>query len=80
MENKILSKMKSGEYGIVKKVNGSGNIKFRLIDMGVVPGAKVQVVKRAPLGDPIEIKIKGFSLSLRVNEASMIDVEIGGKA
>lgn len=74
---KTLSQMKTGEYGVVKNVNGSGNIKFRLIDMGVVPGAKLQVIKYAPLGDPIEIKIKRFSLALRMHEASMIDVEVG---
>lgn len=78
MEIKTLSEMKSGESGVVKKLNGSGNIKFRLIDMGVVPGTKVQVVKYAPLGDPIEIKLKGFSLSLRMHEAAMIDIAVGG--
>lgn len=76
MPIKKLSSMKNGDKGTVVKVNGTGNIKFRLIDMGVIPGAKVQVVKYAPLGDPIEIKVKGFSLSLRVDEADMIDIAI----
>ncbi len=73
---KKLSDMKPGETGTVVKVNGSGNIKFRLIDMGVVKGSHLHVVKYAPLGDPIEIKIKGFSLSLRKEESEMIDVEV----
>lgn len=79
MAIKKLSQMQPGEAGIVVKVNGSGNVKFRLIDMGVVKGSKLQVVKFAPLGDPIEIKIKGFSLSLRKNESEMIDVEVEGE-
>ncbi len=62
--------------GIVRKVSGTGNIKHRLIDMGVVPGSKVVVLKFAPLGDPIEIKIKNFDLSLRKSEAATIDVEV----
>lgn len=79
MAIKKLSQMQPGEVGVVVKVNGSGNVKFRLIDMGVVKGSKLQVVKFAPLGDPIEIKIKGFSLSLRKNESEMIDVEVEGE-
>lgn len=79
MAIKKLSQMQPGEAGVVVKVNGSGNVKFRLIDMGVVKGSKLQVVKFAPLGDPIEIKIKGFSLSLRKNESEMIDVEVEGE-
>lgn len=79
MAIKKLSQMQPGEAGVVVKINGSGNVKFRLIDMGVVKGSKLQVVKFAPLGDPIEIKIKGFSLSLRKNESEMIDVEVEGE-
>ncbi len=73
---KTMAEMKPGEMGIVRKVSGTGNIKHRLIDMGVVPGSKVVVLKFAPLGDPIEIKIKNFDLSLRKSEAATIDVEV----
>lgn len=73
---KKMSDMKPGEEGTVLKVNGAGNIKHRLIDMGVVHGSKVKIVKYAPLRDPIEIKVKNFELSLRVNEAATIDVEV----
>lgn len=56
-------------------VRGTSDIKMRLIDMGVVKGATIEVVRKAPLGDPIEIKIKNFYLSLRKSEAQMIEVE-----
>lgn len=76
---KRLSQMQPGESGIVRKVVGSGNIKFRLIDMGIVSGARVHVVKYAPLGDPMEIKVKGFTVSLRIAEADMILIDVKGE-
>ncbi len=72
---KKLSQMSPGEKGTIVAVHGSGNIKHRLIDMGVVPGTMVLVIKYAPLGDPVEIKVKNFDLSLRVSEAETIEVE-----
>lgn len=68
--------MKPGEKGKVLAIHGTGNIKHRLIDMGVVPGTEVRVMKYAPLADPVEIKVKNFELSLRVSEAATIDVEV----
>ena len=65
-----------GEKGIVKKVLGNSMIKRRIVDMGVVAGTVIVVQKFAPLGDPMEIKLKGFNLSLRKNEAEMIELEI----
>ena len=73
---KKLSEMKPGEVGTVVAINGFGNIKHRLVDMGVVPGTAVRVMKYAPLADPVEIKVKNFELSLRVSEAQMIDIEV----
>lgn len=73
---KKLSDMKPGEVGTVAAVNGSGNVKHRLVDMGVVPGTAVRVMKYAPLADPVEIKVKNFELSLRISEAQMIDIEV----
>ena len=55
---KKLSDMKPGEVGTVAAVNGTGNVKHRLVDMGVVPGTAVRVMKYAPLADPVEIKVK----------------------
>lgn len=75
---KVLSNLQPGERGVVIKVSGSGPIHRRIIDMGIVPGAKLKVEKFAPLGDPMEIKIKGFNLSLRKMEAETIQVEVAG--
>lgn len=73
--NKLLSELLPGEKGIVKKVIGNSMIKRRIVDMGVVAGTVIEVQKFAPLGDPMEIKVKGFNLSLRKNEADMIELE-----
>ena len=74
--SKFLSDLLPGEKGIVKKVIGDSMIKRRIVDMGVVAGTIIEVQKFAPLGDPMEIKVKGFNLSLRKNEAEMIELEI----
>ncbi|GMA97921.1 ferrous iron transport protein A [Pelosinus sp. IPA-1] len=73
---KVLSDLLPGEKGVVKKVAGNSMIKRRIIDMGVVAGTIIEVQKFAPLGDPMEIKVKGFNLSLRKNEAEMIELEM----
>lgn len=73
---KSLSNLQPGERGIVTKVSGSGPIHRRIIDMGIVPGTTLKVEKFAPLGDPMEIKVKGFNLSLRKMEADTIQVEV----
>jgi len=75
--NKVLSDLLPGEKGIVVKVIGNSMIKRRIVDMGVVAGAIIEVQKFAPLGDPMEVKIKGFNLSLRKVEAAMIELAIG---
>ena len=71
-----LKDMKPGESGLIVTLHGSGNVKHRLIDMGLVHGTKIHVMKFAPLGDPVEIKVKNFELALRNSEAGMIDVEV----
>lgn len=72
---KVLSDLLPGQKGIVRKVTGSSMIKRRIVDMGVVAGTIIEVQKFAPLGDPMEVKVKGFNLSLRKNEAGMIEIE-----
>ncbi|MCX7781839.1 MAG: ferrous iron transport protein A [Negativicutes bacterium] len=72
---KTLDQLKPGETGVVSKVQGKGPVKRRIIDMGVVAGTPVRVLKLAPLGDPMEVKIKGFNLSLRKAEATLIEIE-----
>lgn len=73
-----LADMKPGVSGVVEALEGHGNIQHRLVDMGVVKGSHITVVKVAPLGDPIEVKVKGTALALRKNEAAMISVAVGG--
>ena len=76
MAIKKLKDMKPGESGLIVTLHGSGNVKHRLIDMGLVHGTKIHVMKFAPLGDPVEIEVKNFELALRNSEAGMIDVEV----
>ncbi len=73
---KMLSELKQGEKGKVVKIGGKGNVLRRLLDMGLVSGSEVEMQRVAPLGDPIEINIKGYNLSLRKEEASSIQVEV----
>ena len=74
---KTLDKFKIGETGLIKKVNGEGKLRRRLLDMGVTPNVKIYLRKKAPLGDPLEITIRGYELSLRKSEAELIEVEVG---
>ena len=76
MAIKKLKDMKPGESGLIVTLHGSGNVKHRLIDMGLVHGTKIHVMNFAPLGDPVEIKVKNLELALRTSEAGMIDVEV----
>jgi Fe2+ transport system protein FeoA len=76
LTSKYLHELKPGEEGKIVKVAGGGAIHRRLLDMGLVSGSDVEVERVAPLGDPIEIKIKGYHLSLRKEEASNIQVEV----
>ena len=70
-----LAELKPGETGRIVRVGSVGSIRRRIVDMGAVSGTNVTVVKVAPLGDPIEVKIKGYSLTLRKEEAEAITVE-----
>ena len=73
-----LDKLSAGQQGVVVRVGGKGPAKRRMMDMGLVPGSKVKVVRVAPLGDPIEFEVKGYSLGLRKSEAREIIVEVSG--
>ena len=63
-----------GETASVVKVHGTDVVSKRLMEMGVVPGVSVRIVKHAPFGDPIEVRLRGYSLALRKAEASAIEV------
>ena len=73
---KTLDSLAIGESGTITKVNGEGRVRRRLFDMGLTPGAEVFLRKIAPLGDPIEITLRGYELSLRKEEASNVEVEL----
>ena len=73
---KKLDEFKVGETGLIKKVEGEGRTRRRLFDMGVTPGATVYLRKKAPLGDPIEVTIRGYELTLRKVEASLVVLEV----
>lgn len=73
---KLLSEFSVGDAGVVKAVAGEGRIRRRLFDMGVTPGAEIVLRKRAPLGDPVEITIRGYELTLRKTEAACVTMEV----
>lgn len=72
---RTLKELKPGEKAIIAKVSGEGPVKRRLMDMGVTRGAEVLVRKVAPLGDPIEVNIRGYELTFRKAEAENIIVK-----
>lgn len=72
---RTLKSLKPGEKAVITKITGTGAVKRRLLDMGVTRGTEVLVRKVAPLGDPIEVNIRGYELSFRQSEAENIIVE-----
>ncbi|MBE6969800.1 MAG: ferrous iron transport protein A [Ruminococcaceae bacterium] len=75
-----LDELKVGESGRILAVDGEGALRCRLLDMGLTPRARVTLQKIAPLGDPIEIHVRGYELTLRRNDARLIRVEKEGQA
>ncbi|MGN0823032.1 MAG: ferrous iron transport protein A [Candidatus Gallimonas sp.] len=73
---KLLSDFSVGERGSIKAVSGEGKLRRRLFDMGVTPGAEVTLRKKAPLGDPLEVTIRGYELTLRSSEAERVTMEV----
>lgn len=73
--SKTLKEVKPGEKVVIKKISGSGPVKRRLMDMGVTKGQEILVRKVAPLGDPIEVNLRGYELTFRKEEAEKILVE-----
>ena len=71
---RTLKDVKCGETVKVSKLNGNGAVKRRIMDMGITKGVEIFVRKTAPLGDPIEVKVRGYELSLRKADAEMIEV------
>lgn len=71
-----LNDLKVGGEGVITAVNGGGELRLRLLDMGLIPGTAVKVIKIAPLGDPIEITLRGYELTIRREHAKKIDIRI----
>ena len=76
MTVRMLSELAAGEKGKIVRVEGGGGIGRRIMDMGAVPGTAIEVIRVAPLGDPIEVKLKSYNLSLRKSEAQRIKIEV----
>lgn len=72
---KTLREVKSGETVTVVKLNGEGAVKRRIMDMGITKGCSVYIRKVAPLGDPVEVTVRGYELSVRKGDAQMVEVE-----
>ncbi len=72
---KTLREAKIGDTVKVKKLHGEGAVKRRIMDMGITKGVEIKIRKVAPLGDPVEITVRGYELSLRKADAEMIEVE-----
>ena len=70
-----LNELKTGSSGTITAVGGDGPLRCRLLDMGLIPHTRVTLQKVAPMGDPIEIRVRGYELTLRVEEARKIEVK-----
>ena len=74
-----LDKLPLGQSAVITAVGGEGALRCRLLDMGLIPKTRVRVEKIAPLGDPLELRVRGYSLSLRKEDAGKIEVEVSGR-
>ena len=74
-----LDKLPLGQEAVITAVGGEGALRCRLLDMGLIPKTKVRIEKIAPLGDPLELWVRGYSLSLRKEDAGKIEVEVSGQ-
>ncbi len=70
-----LDELPVGRSAVIKAVRGQGSLRLRLLDMGLIPRTKVTMQKVAPMGDPIEIMVRGYELTLRIEDAKNIDIE-----
>ncbi|HOW35232.1 MAG TPA: FeoA family protein [Candidatus Omnitrophota bacterium] len=74
-----LDKLAVGQCGEVRRISGNAHVSQRLLEMGLTPGATVEVIRFAPMGDPIDIKVRGYHLSLRRREAASVEVSLKTK-
>ncbi len=70
-----LDKFKVGERCRVTEVGGEGELRIRLLDMGIIPGTEIEIVKYAPMGDPVQLSLRGYELTLRRSDISIIEAD-----
>jgi len=75
MKELELSKLKPDEKAIIKEINLQGKLKYRLLELGIVENTELKLIKYAPLGDPIQISIRGYNLAMRKETAKKIKIE-----
>ncbi|MDD5115974.1 MAG: ferrous iron transport protein A [Candidatus Omnitrophica bacterium] len=73
---KFLHELKPSAKGRIKSVEGGDVLRKKLLDMGVIPGSALEVLRVAPFGDPVEVKVKGYNLFLRKDEAKQVSIEV----
>lgn len=73
-----LDKLHVGKSAVITKVGGTGELRLRLLDMGLIPLTQVSMVKIAPMGDPVEIRVRGYELTLRKEDAAFIEITESG--
>ncbi len=78
MQEFPLSALNAGEKARIVSIGGSGAARRRMLDMGLVPGSTIEMIRKAPMGDPIEFKVRGYMISLRKEEAEQITVRRDG--
>ena len=79
MGSDTLRKLEPGQSALITKVGGDGALRQHFLDMGLIPGTKVKVIKFAPMGDPMEVKVRGYGLTLRLDDAAKIEVDTKAK-
>lgn len=71
-----LDQLQPGQTARVRRLSGTGGVRRRLMDMGVVAGSEIEMLKAAPMGDPVEYRLRGYHLSLRKSEARLVEIEL----
>ena len=75
-----LNELRVGKAAVITKVGGAGALRCRLLDMGLIPKTKIVITKVAPMGDPIELRLRGYTLTIRIEDAKNIEVKEGEPA
>ena len=75
-----LNELPVGKAAVITKVGGAGALRCRLLDMGLIPQTKIVITKVAPMGDPIELRLRGYTLTIRIEDAKNIEVKEGEPA